>query len=114
MQSNRPLAFVASLMLIVASDRARADDAPLSLDLTIQNHVWKPAELDVPAGKHVVINIKNLDPTAEEFDSDDLKVEKIVPGNGAGVVRLHGLDAGRYSFMGEYHPATAQGVVVAK
>ncbi len=52
--------------------------------------------------------------TAEEFDSTALKVEKVVAGNSSGNVRIRALAPGRYPFMGEYHSATAQGVVVAK
>ena len=51
---------------------------------------------------------------AEEFDSTALKVEKVVAGNSRGNVRIRALAPGNYPFMGEYHSATAQGVVVAR
>lgn len=53
--------------------------------------------------------------TAEEFDSSALKIEKVIVGNGEGLVRKsHGLDAGRYEFIGEYHADTAKGVLIAE
>ena len=93
---------------------ALADDEPVQVALTLKDHRWMPAELDVPAGQRIVITIKNLDETAEEFDSGALKIEKVIAGSGEGTVRLHPLQPGRYDFMGEYHADTAQGVVVAK
>lgn len=92
---------------------ARADD-PLRIDVTIKNHVFSPAEIDLPAGKPAVLVVKNEDAGPEEFDSSALKVEKVIVGGTYGLVRLRPLGPGRYPFMGEFHPATAQGVVVAK
>ncbi len=53
-------------------------------------------------------------PTAEEFDSSALKVEKVVPGHSQGVVRIGPLPPGKYPFIGEYHESTAKGVVIAE
>lgn len=98
---------------LLAAVPALAED-PVAFDLTIKNHVWTPSEIHVPAGKRVVFNVKNLDETAEEFDSTALKVEKVIAGGGEGAVRIRALEPGRYPFMGEYHAATAQGVVIAE
>ncbi len=35
-------------------------------------------------------------------------------GGSAGDVHIRPLDPGKYPFMGEYHSATAQGVVIAQ
>jgi hypothetical protein len=91
-----------------------AADAPAPIDLTVKDHKFDPAEIHVKAGQPAVINMHNQDPTAEEFDSDSLGVEKVIPGGRSGVVRLHPLEPGRYPFMGEYHSDTAKGVVIAE
>jgi plastocyanin len=92
---------------------ARAD-ASEPIPVTLQNHKFIPAEIQVKANTPAVIALTNKDATAEEFDSTALKVEKVVAGNSSGNVRIRALAPGRYPFMGEYHPGTAQGVVVAK
>ena len=61
-----------------------------------------------------MIILSNKDGTADEFDSSSLKVEKVVAGHETGKVRLRPLSPGRYPFMGEYNPDTAQGVVIAE
>jgi hypothetical protein len=62
----------------------------------------------------VIIKVINNDATPEEFDSSDLKVEKVVPGKAKGTVRIGPLKAGRYNFIGEFHEDTAKGVVIAE
>ncbi|HEX3943730.1 MAG TPA: cupredoxin domain-containing protein [Rhizomicrobium sp.] len=82
--------------------------------MTLKDHKFTPAQITVPANQPIVIQLTNQDPTAEEFDSTALKVEKVVAGNSEGDVHIRPLDPGRYPFMGEYHSGTAQGVVIAK
>ena len=48
--------------------------------LTIKDHKFDPAELQVPAGKEFTLNVTNGDATAEEFESDDVDVEKVIAG----------------------------------
>ena len=82
--------------------------------LVIKDHKWEPAELKVPAGKKVKLQIHNKDSTPEEFHSDDLNREKVILGNKSAVVFIGPLTPGRYKFMGEFHESTAQGVVVVE
>lgn len=89
-----------------------AADPPM-IQVTIKDHKFTPAEIHVPAGKPAVLHITNADDTVEEFDSTSLEVEKVIPAGQWGIVRLHPLAPGRFPFMGEFHAATAQGVVVA-
>ena len=102
------LALVASIALAGAA--ARADD----LTLTLKDHKFTPTEIKVPANKRVQLTVVNDDATPEEFDSTDLKVEKVVPGKSKGIVRIGPLKPGRYNFIGEYHESTAKGVVIAE
>lgn len=82
--------------------------------LTIKDHRFTPTEIKVPANQRVIITVVNEDPTAEEFDSTALKVEKVVAGKSKGVVRIGPLQPGRYPFIGEYNEATAKGEVIAE
>jgi plastocyanin len=100
-------ALLASLGLI---SQALAQD----FSLIIKGHRFEPAELQVPAGKAFTLNVTNSDATAEEFESDDLDIEKVIAGGQNAVVKIEPLDAGRYEFYGEYHEDTAKGEIVAK
>jgi len=92
---------------------ALADDV-IKIELTIRDHRFSPSEIHVPVGKPTMLVIKNEDPTPEEFDSMALKVEKVVVGGGTVSVRLRPLGPGRYPFQGEFHPESAQGVVISE
>ncbi len=82
--------------------------------LTLKNHRFTPNEIKVPADKRVKLTVVNEDATPEEFDSDALKVEKVLAGKAKGVVRIGPLKPGKYPFVGEYHEGTAKGVVIAE
>jgi hypothetical protein len=104
------IAFGLAAFVFAAPVNARAD----GLTLTLKDHVFTPGEIKVPANKRVQITVINNDATPEEFDSHDLKVEKVVPGKSKGIVRIGPLKPGRYNFIGEYHESTAKGVVIAE
>lgn len=97
-------------LVSLAPAAARAED----YTLTIKDHRFTPAEIKVPANKRVVITVVNDDPTPEEFESNEMKVEKVIPGKSKGTVRIGPLKPGRYPFFGEFHEATAKGVVIAE
>jgi plastocyanin len=86
----------------------------VEVTISIKDHKFDPAEVKVPAGKAVKLTVKNLDATAEEFESKPLKVEKVIAGKGTAVIRLKPLAKGSYKFFGEYNEKTAQGVLIAE
>ena len=102
------LGFVALLTMAPAAVRAQ------DITLTIKDHKFSPEEIKVPANQRVTITVINEDATPEEFESNSMKVEKVIAGKSKGVVRIGPLKPGRYPFIGEYNEATAKGVVIAE
>jgi plastocyanin len=88
--------------------------APPEIPLSIEQHKFTPEELKVKAGQPFVLVITNKDATPEEFESKELRVEKVIPANKTLKLRMPALKAGTYKFFGEYHEATAQGRIVAE
>ncbi len=107
-------AAVSALVALGCATVAPARAETSTYHLTIKDHRFDPATLNIPAGKRVKLVIKNLDATPEEFDSSDLHREKVVPGGGEGSLYIGPLSAGTYRFVGEYNEATAKGEIVAK
>ena len=108
-----PIAFAAATLLAVfAVPQARAEDP--SFTLVIKDHKFEPAQIEVPAGQKIQLLVKNMDATAEEFDSSDLKREKVIAPGKEAIIYVGPLKAGTYRFVGEYHEATAKGVLIAK
>jgi plastocyanin len=92
---------------------AAAEEEP-ERTIVIKDHRFDPAVVEVPAGVRVKLVIDNQDSTAEEFESHDLRREKVVSGNSKATLWVGPLPAGEYAFVGEFHEDTAQGKLIAK
>ena len=107
-------AFACATAWLAFAPAPRGEEEVVTFTIVIKDHRFEPSEIRVPAGKRAVINLRNEDPTAEEFDSAELNIEKVIAGGRSGVVRLRPLEPGRYSFVGEYHSDTAKGIVIVE
>jgi hypothetical protein len=81
--------------------------------LTLENHRFTPDRVTVPSGQRLRIEVINNDDTVEEFESYDLKIEKIVVAGGKIAVFAGPLKPGEYKFFGDYHPDQANGLLIA-
>lgn len=117
MRQMRPIrSFAPALFCAVALclGTVAAHAAEPELLLVIKDHRFAPEELKVPAGQRVKLVVHNQDSTPEEFESKSLGREKVVPAGSKTTIFIGPLKAGRYAFAGEYHEATAKGVVIAE
>ena len=103
----------AFLGLTLAAAPAFAETAP-QIEVTLKDDVFTPAEVKAPADKPFTLKFFNKDAAAAEIEAKDLKIEKIVAGNSAIVVRVGATKPGRYLFVNEYQEATVKGYVVVE
>lgn len=89
-----------------------AEDGVYSL--IIKDHRFEPAEITIPAGKKIKLQIDNQDATPEEFESHSLNREKVIKGKSKATINIGPLKPGSYKFEGEFNPKTAQGVIIAQ
>jgi len=108
-----PAVVVAGAIILAGPAPGRADESP-EFVIIIKDHRFEPAELTVPAGQRVKLVIDNRDGTPEEFESLDLRREKIVPGGAKASVWIGPLPPGEYGFFGEFNQKSAQGKLIAK
>jgi hypothetical protein len=102
-----------SFALILATGANVAAQEP-TYTLIIKDHRFQPAEIEIPAGQKIALIVKNDDPTPEEFESTELRREKVVPGGQQVTVYIGPLKPGRYEFFGDFNPKTARGHIIAK
>ena len=102
-----------ALFLVLAPTLALAQELD-TFTIVIRNHQFEPVETIIPAGKKVKLIIDNQDPTPEEFESHDLNREKVISGGKQGIVFVGPVKKGTYKFVGEFHEATAKGVIIAQ
>ncbi len=103
---------IMALALLAGAPTTRAEET-VTVNISLKDHRFQPAEVHAPAGKSIVIVVKNLDPAPAEFESNMLRVEKVVTAGGTITMRIRPLDPGRYRFFDDFHPET-QGYLVIK
>jgi plastocyanin len=102
-----------SLALILAMATSASAQDP-AFTLVIKDHQFQPTEIEVPAGQKIALTVKNNDSTPEEFESTELRREKVVPGGEQITVYVGPLKPGKYEFFGDFNPKTARGHIIAK
>ena len=72
-----------------------------------------PTRIEVPAKTRFRLELKNSGKTAAEFESNEMKKEKVLaPGTTSSLI-IRTLDPGEYKFFDDFHQQ-ARGVLVAK
>ena len=111
---RRTLMTITGMLTLVLATAASAQDKPTEIAVTIENNRFTPAEIKVPAGKPFVLVVTNKDAKPEEFESKELRIEKVIPGGKTANIRVRALKPGTYPFFGEFNPKTAQGRIIAE
>ncbi len=106
----RPLLFI---VLLAAFAFAFAEELP-AFHLVIRDGRFVPETVEVPANTKFKLQIRNEGPGAEEFESVELRKEKVLAPGASSFLVFQPLKPGVYKFFGEFHPQTAQGRIVAR
>lgn len=101
-------------LLITGLPTTSGAEELLTLNLTAKNGRFQPETLEVPAGRKFKLVIRNEGPGAEEFESLELKKEKVLAPGATSFLVFAPLKPGTYKFFGEFHPDTAKGQIVAR
>jgi hypothetical protein len=105
--------FFFAVLITVAAPLSSSAQQTAKVTVSVKNHHFQPAEIHAPANVPIELHVKNLDSAPMEFESVSLRVEKVVTGNGEGIIRLRPLVPGRYEFFDDFHQET-RGALVAK
>ena len=108
----KKLILASAALLSFAAAGVEAQEA--AYNLSIRDHRFSPAQIDIPANTKVRLVIRNEDATPEEFDSTQLRREKVIPGGSEATLYVGPLPPGTYEFLGEFHPETARGRIVVR
>lgn len=97
----------------LATAPVHADDLP-TFTLLMRAGRFVPETIEVPANTKFRLILKNEGPGAEEFESIELRKEKVLAPGASSFLIFQPLKPGSYKFFGEFHPDTAQGRFIAK
>jgi heme/copper-type cytochrome/quinol oxidase subunit 2 len=101
-------------LCIFASAPGLLAQGATTVNLTLKNHRFQPAELHAPANKPITIRVTNLDATPSEFESKTLRVEKVVAAGATITLQIRALAPGRYRFFDDYHEDTTEGFLIVR
>lgn len=107
---RRALIAVVTMLLSIG---ALAEELPV-YRLVARDGVFEPATIEVAAGKRFKIEISNEGKGPIEFESRDLKQEKVLAAGAKSSVVINGLKPGTYYFFDDFHPETGKCQIVAK
>lgn len=105
-------AALAIAFLAAASSPALADDPTFKIEL--KDGVITPLEIEVPANTRIRLEVSNTGTTPVEFESVELKKEKVLAPGNSSVVVIRNLDPGSYEFFDEFHMDQPHGKIIAK
>ncbi len=110
LQQMSRMAILGIFALLSGVGEVRAEDT--RLEITVKDRRFEPAELQVPANQPITLVIKNADATPMEIESVSLRIEKVIPANSQGAVRIRALKPGRYEFYDDFNQGNRGALVV--
>lgn len=107
------MAVIAGLVVVSGQHPALADDEP-TFRIEFKDGLISPMRLDVPAKTRIRLELVNLGDMPAEFESLELRKERVVAPHSETVMVIRTLDPGEYPFFDDFHPGAAPAVLVAK
>ncbi len=110
-----PLLLAVSLAMpvLVGPNPAHAEDEP-TFRIEFRDGAVTPARLEVPANRRIRLELHNLGQTPAEFESLELRKEKVLAPGTTWILVIRNLDPGEYNFFDDFHPGSPAAVLVAK
>jgi uncharacterized protein (DUF58 family) len=104
---------LAALFLALGAARPRAEEEPV-FTIEFKDGKVTPQRLEVPANRRFQLNLVNNGDTPAEFESNELRKEKVLAPKTTSILVFRTLDPGEYPFFDDFHPDAPQAVLMAK
>lgn len=105
--------FGLAVLLGLAAAPALADEEP-TFRIEFRDGAVTPDRIEVPAGRRFRLELANIGQSPIEFESLELKKEKVVAPGATTFLVIRTLDPGEYSFFDDFHPGGPSAKLVAK
>jgi hypothetical protein len=102
-----------ALALLGFAAGARAEDEMPTFKIVMHEGTITPSSVEVPANTRFKLEIENTGDSPVEFESLELKRERVLAGKTSTYIIFRRLDPGSYPFFDDFHPE-AKATLVAK
>ena len=109
------LALMALAMLFpaIGLSIAWAEEEPV-FTIEFKDGTVSPLRIEVPANRRFQLQLRNVGDTPAEFESSELRKEKVLAPRSSSTLVFRTLDPGEYPFFDDFHPGAPKAVLVAK
>lgn len=103
----------AALFLAAGAGVGRAEDEPV-FRIEFNNGKVTPLRLEVPAKTRFKLELHNVGTEPAEFESKELRKEKVLAPGASSTLVIRTLDPGEYDFFDDFHLDAPPAVLIAK
>lgn len=100
-------------VLLLRAAPTLAEEEPV-FRIEFRDGVVTPLRLEVPAKRRIRLELHNLGTTPAEFESRELRKEKVIAPGARSILVIRRLDPGEYRFFDDFHPDAPAAVLLAK
>ncbi|XUM22843.1 cupredoxin domain-containing protein [Bradyrhizobium oligotrophicum S58] len=98
--------------LLITALALPASAAETTIEISVKDNKFQPAEMKAPANTPIVFKVKNLDGAPVEFESEPLEFETVIKPNMEGVVKVKAQKPGRYEFFDDFHQGNKGALII--
>lgn len=102
-----------ALCCVSVSVKTHAEDEPV-FTIEFEDGKVEPQRLEVPANRRFQLQLRNKGDTPAEFESNELRKEKVLAPKSTSTLVFRTLDPGEYVFFDDFHPDAPKAVLIAK
>jgi hypothetical protein len=107
------VALAVAMLIPASAGTGRAGEDPV-FRIEFKDGAVIPRRLEVPANRRLVLELHNVGATPAEFESRELRKEKVLAPGTTSTLVIRTLDPGEYDFFDDFHASTPPAVLVAK
>lgn len=107
------LTLLTAATLLLTAAPAGAGEEPV-FRIEFKDGATTPSRLEVPANTRFVLELHNAGQTPAEFESRELRKEKVLAPGVTSRLVIRTLDPGEYDFFDDFHPNAPPAVLIAK
>jgi hypothetical protein len=94
-------------------NRAEEEEVPV-FTIEFNDGTVSPLRIEVPANKQFQLVLRNNGDTPAEFESSELRKEKVLAPKTTAILVFRTLDPGEYPFFDDFHPDAPKAVLIVK